>query len=90
MTRPILRTALLAAQGGPPRPPTPSLRAAVETITEADCRQRPAGVGLIDAEQAARIVRLMFFLALDVANTTAAPAWDPAARQRIVQGAGTS
>jgi Zn-dependent M28 family amino/carboxypeptidase len=44
-------------------------------------------MGLIDAEKAARIVRMMFYLALDVANTTAAPAWDPAARQRIVQGA---
>ena len=43
-------------------------------------------MGLIDAEKAARIVRMMFYLALDVANTTAAPAWDPAARQRIMQG----
>jgi len=41
---------------------------------------------LIDAEKAARIVRMIFYVALDVANTTAAPAWDPAARQRIVQG----
>jgi Zn-dependent M28 family amino/carboxypeptidase len=43
-------------------------------------------MGLIDAEKAARIVRMMFYLALDVANTTAAPAWDPAARQRVMQG----
>lgn len=44
-------------------------------------------MGLIDAEKAARIMRMAFYLTLDVANTAAAPAWDSAARQRIVQGA---
>ena len=42
----------------------------------------------IDAEKAARIVRMVFYLALDVANATAPPEWDPAARRRIVLGAG--
>ena len=38
-----------------------------------------------DAEQAARIVRLVFRVGLDVANTVARPTWDPAARARLVQ-----
>jgi len=41
-------------------------------------------VDKIDAEAAARIARLAFLTALDVANAAARPEWDAAARQRIV------
>jgi hypothetical protein len=37
-----------------------------------------------DAEQAARIVRLAFFVGLEVANGAERPAWDPAARASVV------
>jgi hypothetical protein len=40
---------------------------------------------LIDAEKAARIVRMVFYLGLDVANTTERPQWNPESRQRIVE-----
>jgi hypothetical protein len=42
----------------------------------------------IDADQEARILRLFFYLGLDVANTTARPAWNPESRRQIVQTAG--
>lgn len=41
---------------------------------------------LIDAEKAARIVRMAFYVLLDVANAPQRPQWDPAARARIVEG----
>jgi hypothetical protein len=40
----------------------------------------------IDAEAAARIARLAFLTALDVANAAERPTWDPASRQRLVTG----
>ena len=43
-------------------------------------------VGTIDAEATARIARLAFLTALDVANATARPVWDAASRQRIGTG----
>jgi hypothetical protein len=39
-----------------------------------------------DWEKASRIVRVAFYLGLEVANATGRPMWDAAARQRIVQG----
>jgi len=42
-------------------------------------------VDRIDAEAAARIARLAFLTALDVANAAARPEWDAASRQRIVR-----
>jgi hypothetical protein len=43
----------------------------------------------IDADQEARILRLVFYLGLDVANTTARPAWNPESRRQIVETAGS-
>jgi Zn-dependent M28 family amino/carboxypeptidase len=40
---------------------------------------------LIDAEKAARIVRMVFYLGLDVANATERPQWNPESRARIVE-----
>jgi hypothetical protein len=45
-------------------------------------------VDRIDAEKAARIVRMVFYIGLEVANATQRPVWDAAARQRVV-GAGS-
>ena len=42
----------------------------------------------IDAEKTARIIRLVFYLGVDVANADARPQWDPASRRQIVQGPG--
>jgi len=38
-----------------------------------------------DADKAARVLKMVFYVALDVANATPRPQWDPAARQRIVR-----
>ncbi len=40
----------------------------------------------IDAEKESRIVKLMFYLGLEVANAADKPAWNPKSYQRIVQG----
>jgi hypothetical protein len=40
----------------------------------------------IDAEKEARIVRLVFYLGLDVANTVERPKWNPDSYKRIVTG----
>ncbi len=45
-------------------------------------------VAKIDAEKAARILRMAFYLLLDVAQAPQRPTWDPAARARIVEGGG--
>lgn len=42
----------------------------------------------IDAEKEARIIRMAFYIGLDVANTTARPQWNPESRRRIVEAAG--
>jgi hypothetical protein len=39
-----------------------------------------------DADKAARVLKMVFYVALDVANATQRPVWDAAAKQRIVQG----
>ena len=45
-------------------------------------------VGRIDAEKAARIVRLMFFLGLEVANDAERPEWNPESYAEIVTASG--
>jgi hypothetical protein len=52
--------------------------------TPSDYHRVTDSVEKIDAEAAARIARLAFLTALDVANAAARPEWDAAARQRIV------
>jgi Zn-dependent M28 family amino/carboxypeptidase len=52
--------------------------------TPSDYHRVTDTVDKIDAEAAARIARLAFLTALDVANAAARPEWDAAARQRIV------
>lgn len=42
----------------------------------------------IDADQEARILRLIFYSGLDVADRTARPEWNPESRRQIMQGAG--
>ncbi len=42
----------------------------------------------IDAEKEARIIRMVFYIGLDVANTAARPQWNPESRRRIVETAG--
>jgi len=44
-------------------------------------------VDAIDADKAARVLRAVFHLALDVADADARPQWLPEARSRIVRGA---
>ena len=41
----------------------------------------------IDAEKEARIVKLLFYLGQEIANTTQRPQWNEASRRRIVEGA---
>jgi hypothetical protein len=59
------------------------------TGLHADYHRPTDSVEKIDAEQEARILRVIFYLGLDVANATARPAWNPASRRQIVEGAGT-
>jgi Zn-dependent M28 family amino/carboxypeptidase len=40
---------------------------------------------LIDAEKAARIVRMVFYIGMDVANTAERPQWNPDSRRQIVE-----
>ncbi len=40
----------------------------------------------IDAEKESRIVKLVFYLALDVANAADRPKWNPDSYTRIVTG----
>ena len=54
--------------------------------TPSDYHRVTDTVDRIDAEAAARIARLAFLTALDVANAAARPVWDAASRQRIVTG----
>lgn len=55
--------------------------------THPDYHQVSDEVSKIDAEKEARIVRLVFFLGLEIANARARPRWDPAAYRRVVDGA---
>ena len=55
--------------------------------THADYHQVSDEVSRIDAEKESRIVRLIFYLGLEVASATARPRWDPASYRRVVEGA---
>lgn len=50
----------------------------------ADVHTARDAVGLLNANAAARAVRMIFYVAHDVASTAKRPTWDPAARERWV------
>lgn len=52
--------------------------------THPDYHQVSDAVAKIDGEKESRIVKLDFYLGLDVANAAARPRWDPASYRRIV------
>jgi hypothetical protein len=54
--------------------------------THEDYHGRDDEVDRIDAEKAARIARLVFYLGIEVANATARPEWNPDSYARIVDG----
>lgn len=54
--------------------------------THPDYHRPTDSVDRIDAEKAARIVRMVFYIGLEVANATQRPQWDPESRRRIVEG----
>lgn len=54
--------------------------------THADYHRPGDSVEKIDTEKAARIVKLVFYLGLDVANAAARPKWNPDSFKRIVTG----
>jgi hypothetical protein len=53
--------------------------------THADYHRPSDHVELIDAEKESRIVRLMFFLGLEIANAAERPQWDPTSYEQIVE-----
>jgi hypothetical protein len=55
--------------------------------THPDYHRPSDSVDKIDAEKASRIVQMVFYIGLDVANTTARPEWNPESRRQIVQPA---
>jgi hypothetical protein len=54
--------------------------------THPDYHRATDSLDKIDAEKAARIVRMVFYVGLEVANATARPQWNPASRAQIVEG----
>jgi Zn-dependent M28 family amino/carboxypeptidase len=54
--------------------------------THPDYHRATDSVDKLDAEKAARIVRMVFYVGLEVANATARPQWNPASRAQIVEG----
>ena len=56
--------------------------------THADYHQVSDEVAKIDGEKESRIIKLDFYLGLDVANRTARPKWNPDSYRRIVQRTG--
>jgi hypothetical protein len=52
--------------------------------THPDYHRPSDSVDKIDAEKESRIVKLVFYLALDVANAAARPAWNPSSYKQIV------
>ena len=56
------------------------------TGLHADYHRPTDSVDKIDADQEARILRLVFYLGLDVADAPGAPVWDPASRRQVVEG----
>jgi hypothetical protein len=55
--------------------------------THADYHQVSDSPDKIDGEKEARIVQLVFYLGLDIANAAQRPQWNPESYRRIVQGA---
>jgi Zn-dependent M28 family amino/carboxypeptidase len=55
--------------------------------THPDYHRAGDSVDKIDAEKEARIVRMVFYIGLDVANATVRPQWNPESRREIVEGA---
>jgi hypothetical protein len=55
--------------------------------THPDYHQVSDSVDKIDAEKASRIVQMVFYIGLDVADAAERPQWNPESRQRIVQPA---
>ena len=53
--------------------------------THPDYHQVGDEVAKVDAEKESRIVKLVFYLGLDVANTTARPKWKPESQRQIVE-----
>ena len=53
--------------------------------THPDYHRATDSVDKIDAEKTARIVRMVFYVGLEVANATARPQWNPASRAQIVE-----
>ena len=54
--------------------------------THADYHRPSDSPDKIDAEKESRIIKLVFYLGLDVANTAARPKWNPDSYKRIVTG----
>jgi Zn-dependent M28 family amino/carboxypeptidase len=54
--------------------------------THADYHRPSDEPDRIDAEKQARIVRLVFYLGIEVANAAARPRWNPASFRTIVSG----
>lgn len=55
--------------------------------THADYHMVSDEVSRIDAEKESRIVRLVFYVGLEIATRAARPRWDPASYRRVVEGA---
>jgi hypothetical protein len=56
--------------------------------THADYHQVSDEVAKIDAEKESRIIKLVFYLGLDIANAAERPRWNPESYRRIVEAAG--
>src|SRR3989442_817894 len=56
--------------------------------THPDYHQVSDEVAKIDAEKESRIVKLVFYLGLEIANASERPKWNPESYRRIVQAAG--
>ena len=56
--------------------------------THSDYHRAGDEVAKIDAEKESRIVKMLFYLGLDVANADEPPSWDPASRRQVVEGGG--
>ena len=54
--------------------------------THPDYHQVSDEVAKIDAEKEARIIQLVFYLGLEIANAAKRPQWNPDSFRRIVQG----
>jgi Zn-dependent M28 family amino/carboxypeptidase len=54
--------------------------------THADYHEVSDSPDKIDAEKESRIVKLVFYLGLDIANAPRRPQWNPDSYRRIVQG----